>query len=206
MLLLLGAPLFIRAEKGFTPVFDGKSLDGWTLVGKKGPGYLVEKGRVVCPADGGGNIFAPKEYSNFVLRLEYRLAEGGNNGVGIRAPIEGRISRVGMEIQILDDEAKVYKGRLSPAQYNGSVYGVLPCRRGYLKRPWKWNRMEITANGPRITVNLNGVVIVDGDLSRVREPKVLEAHPGIRRTGGRIGFLGHSTRVEFRNVRIKELL
>ncbi|MCP5120530.1 MAG: DUF1080 domain-containing protein, partial [bacterium] len=60
-------------------------------------------------------------------------------------------------------------------------------------------------NGSRITIKLNGHVIVDADLSAITDPKVLEKHPGIRRTTGRVGFLGHGTRVEFRDIRIKEL-
>src|SRR5947208_2529469 len=112
------------AEPGFVSLFDGKSLDGWQIVGQKGPGYIVEKGLLVCPADGGGNLFTTREYSNFILRFEFRLFEGSNNGIGIRAPLAGDAAYQGMEIQILDDGAAVYRGRLRPAQYHGSIYDV----------------------------------------------------------------------------------
>jgi len=192
-------------EPGFTPLFDGKTLNGWTLVGGRGPGYIVENGWLVCPAEGGGNLFTEKEYANFILRFEFRLSPGGNNGVGIRAPLEGDAAYQGMEIQILDDQHEKYKGWLKPEQHHGSIYDVIPARTGYLKPAGEWNEEEILADGRRIRVTLNGVIIVDADLDMVKEPQVLKRHPGLLRSSGHIGFLGHGTRVEFRNIRIKVL-
>ena len=193
------------AEPGFVALFDGKSLDGWQIVGQKGRGYVVENGLLVCPADGGGNLFTTKEYSNFILRFEFRLFEGSNNGIGIRAPLEGDAAYKGMEIQILDDGAAIYRGKLRPAQYHGSIYDVVPARQGFKKPTGEWNSEEITAKGRSITVILNGTTIVDADLDSVRDPAVLAKHPGLARSGGHIGLLGHGTRVEFRNFRIQEL-
>ena len=73
-------------------IFNGKNLDGWKLVGGTGPGYVVEEDRIVCPADGGGNLFTQKEYANFVLRLEFKVSPGGNNGVGLRAPLANALT------------------------------------------------------------------------------------------------------------------
>ena len=195
----------VAVEPGFTPLFDGRSLKGWKLVGKHGRGYVVEKGVLICPADGGGNLYTEKEYSDFVFRFEFRTEPGGNNGVGIRAPLEGDAAYVGMEIQILDDGHEKYKGWLKPEQHHGSIYGVIPARSGFLRKAGEWNEEEIMANGRRIRVTLNGVVIVDADLDIVREPQVFKEHPGLSRKSGHVGFLGHDTRVEFRNIRIKEL-
>src|SRR5689334_4157030 len=100
-----------NTEPGFTPLFDG-TLNGWKLIGGKGPGYVVENGILLCPADGGGNLFTEKEYANFVFRFEFRLSPGGNNGIGIRAPLSGRASYEGMEIQILDDGHPKYQGKI----------------------------------------------------------------------------------------------
>src|SRR6187200_2635886 len=119
------------AEAGFVSLFDRKTLDGWQIVGQKGPGYVVENGILVCHAEGGGNLFTTKEYSNFVIRFEFRLFEGSNNGIGIRAPLEGDAAYAGMEIQILDDEAARYQGRLKPAQFHGSIYDVVPAKQGF---------------------------------------------------------------------------
>jgi hypothetical protein len=209
-LAFAATPLFAqKPEKGFTPLFNGKDLSGWKLIKPHGPGYIVENGILVCPADGGGNLFTEKEYANFILRLDWRLWDGGNNGVGIRAPLEGDAAYVGMEIQILDEASDKYKKNgvtvLKPSQYTGSVYDVFPAKPGQVKRDGVWNIYEIAAEGPKIKVTLNGVVINDADLSSVTDPAVLKKHPGLTRTSGHIGLLGHGTRVEFRNLRIKEL-
>ncbi|MGE5567888.1 MAG: DUF1080 domain-containing protein [Rhodospirillales bacterium] len=202
---LLTAAIAACAEPGFTPLFDGKTLEGWTLVGGRGPGYIVEEGKIVCPAEGGGNLFTEREYANFVFRFEFRMEPGGNNGIGIRAPLKGDAAYQGMEIQILDDQHPKYKSWIKPEQHHGSVYDLIPARTGFLKPAGEWNEEEITADGRRITVKLNGVIILDSSLDIIKEPELLKRHPGVLRTSGHIGFLGHGTRVEFRNIRIKPL-
>ena len=202
---LATALVLTAAEPDFVSLFDGKSLNGWKLVGGVGPGYVVESGKIICPADGGGNLFTEKEYANFVFRFEFRLTAGANNGIGIRAPFAGDAAYAGMEIQILDDSDEQYRGKIRPEQYHGSVYDVIPARTGYRRPVGEWNEEEITANGRRITVTLNGIIILDADLGMVREEKVLQHHPGLARAAGHIGFLGHGSRVEFRNVRVKAL-
>jgi hypothetical protein len=203
-MLMISGVLFAQ-EPGFVPLFDGKSLNGWTLVGGRGPGYVVEDGKIVCPANGGGNLFTEKQYSNFVLRFDFKMEPGGNNGIGIRSPLKGDAAYQGMEIQILDDQHERYQGRLKPEQHHGSIYGLIPARSGFLRPAGEWNQQEIRAEGRVITVRLNGVILVRGDLDIIREPAILKKHPGASRTSGHIGFLGHGTRVEFRNIRIQEL-
>lgn len=203
--LLLGlATGLVAADRGFHPLFNGKDLTGWKLVGPHGRGYIVEDGAIVCPRDGGGNLFTEDEYANFVLRFEFKLEPGSNNGIGIRAPFEGDAAYQGMEIQVLDNDAPQYS-HLKPTQYHGSIYDVFAAKRGYLKPTGQWNREEITANGRHITVKLNGTVIVDANLDSVTDPAVLQHHPGLARPTGHIGLLGHDTRVEFRNLRVKKL-
>ena len=192
-------------EKGFVTLFDGKSLAGWKLVRGHGPGYIVKDGVLVCPADGGGNLMTEKEYSNFIFRFEFKTEPGGNNGVGIRAPLEGDAAYQAMEIQILDDAHERYKGKIRSEQHHGSIYDVIPARTGYLKPAGEWNEEEITADGSRIRVTLNGVIILDADLNNVREEAALKKHPGLKNKSGRIGFLGHGSLVEFRNIRIRAL-
>lgn len=192
-------------EKGFVPLFDGKSLDGWQIIGKVGPGYVAKDGVLVCPIDGGGKLLTNKEFANFILRFEYWLEPGGNNGVGLRAPLEGDAAYAGMESQILDDYAPQYADKLEPGQYHGSIYKVLPAKRGAPKKAGEWNTEEIVCDGRHIKVTVNDQVIVDGNLDNVKDPKVLEEHPGIQRQRGYVGFLGHAAHVEFRNIRLKEL-
>ena len=206
--MILTAGLALPAEKGFVSLFDGKTLNGWTLFNKGKTderGYIVQNGSIVCPLDGGGNLLTEKEFSNFVFRFEFKMEPGGNNGVGIRAPLAGDIAYTGMEIQILDHDHEKYKGRIKPAQFHGSVYDVIPAKTGALKPAGEWNSEEIMANGSKVKVTLNGKVILDADLASVTDPEVLKKHPGLKRTGGRVGFLGHKSLVEFRNIRIKEL-
>ena len=193
------------SEKGFVSLFDGKTLTGWKLVKGHGPGYIVKDQTIVCPADGGGNLYTEKEYANFAFRFEFKVEPGGNNGVGIRAPLEGDAAYQGMEIQILDDQHEKYKGKIKSEQHHGSVYDVIPARTGFLKPAGEWNSEEIMMNGSRIRVTLNDVIILDADLSLINEADVLKKHPGLRNKTGHIGFLGHGSLVEFRHIRIKGL-
>ena len=82
-------------ESGFTPLFNGKDLTGWVYgtrrgaPNKTGKGYQVENGVLFTTKEDGGNLFTEKEYSDFILRFEFKLTENANNGIGIRAPLEG---------------------------------------------------------------------------------------------------------------------
>jgi hypothetical protein len=206
LLCLMIMPVVAQSdEKGFTRLFDGKTLDGWKLVHGHGLGYVVKDGAIVCPLDGGGNLFTEKEYSNFIFRFEFKTEPGGNNGVGVRAPYQGDAAYTGMEIQILDDQHEKYKGKIRSEQHHGSVYDVIPARTGFLKAAGEWNSEEIMMKGSRIRVTLNGVIILDADLNIVKEPEVLKKHPGLKKASGHIGFLGHNSLVEFRNIRIRQL-
>lgn len=196
-----------RAASGFVKAFDGKTLNGWTIEGKAGPGYVVENGVLVCPADGGGNMLTDKVYGDFVFRFEFKLDKAGNNGVGIRVAKDSSSATFanGMEIQILDDYDSSY-ANLDPGQYCGSVYKIFPAKRGSTKPAGQWNKEEITAIGRHIKVVINGKTVVDGDLNKVTDPHVFADHAGMIRDQGRIGFLGHGpSAVYFRNIYIKDL-
>ena len=186
-------------EQGFTSLFDGKTLQGWQGDTK---GYQVEDGVIVCQP--GGNLFTAKEYADFIFRFEFKMPPMGNNGVGIRTPLKGNAAYVGMEIQILADNYKEKYPQLQPYQYHGSVYGVVPAKPGHQKPVGEWNCEEIYCKGSHIKVTLNGVVITEADLDKV-EPIDGHEHPGMHNKKGHIGFLGHGSPVEFRNIRIKEL-
>lgn len=202
LVLACAVPARADSEDGFVPLFDGKTLDGW-----QGDvnGYTVQDGALICK---GGNLYTAREYGNFVLRLEIKLPPGGNNGVGLRAPLKGDAAYVGMEIQVLDDSSPKYAG-IKPYQHHGSIYGVVPAKRGHLKPVGEWNVQEITCEGSFITVKLNGTIIVDADIAKFAsgEEKTPDGakHPGLARTSGHIGFLGHGAPVAFRNIRIKEI-
>lgn len=192
--------LAARDDSGFTPLFDGKTLDGW-----KGPteNYEIADGAIRCKKGKGGTIYHQDELADFVVRLEIKIPAGGNNGLAIRYPGEGDTAYVGMtELQVLDDGAKGY-AKLDPRQYHGSAYGMAPCYRGHQRPIGEWNFQEVTVKGSTIKVELNGSVILDTDLSKITE--MMGKHPGKDRTKGFFGFAGHGSDVEFRNVRVKKL-
>ncbi|NBT14991.1 MAG: DUF1080 domain-containing protein [Chitinophagia bacterium] len=191
-------------KEGFESLFDGSNLDKW--IGNK-KGYALEEGVIVThPELGGGNIYTTDEYADFEYRFEFQLTPAANNGLGIRTPTQGDAAYVGMELQILDNEADVYKS-LKPYQYHGSVYGVIPSKRGYLKPTGQWNQQTVIAKGNKIKVILNGQVILDGDISSSIANGTADGnkHPGLANKTGHIGFLGHGDVVRFRNIRIKRL-
>lgn len=190
------------AAEGFEPIFNGRDLSGW-----KGAvdNYEVRDGAMVCRPGKGGVIFTEEEYEDFVVRLDIKLPPGGNNGLAIRYPGEGRPAYHGMtELQVIDNTAEKF-ARLDPRQFHGSAYGMVAAHRGYLRPVGEWNYQEVTVRGSAITVELNGTVILDTDLSEVTEYQKDRPHPGKDRKRGHFGFAGHSTPVMFRNIAIKRL-
>lgn len=192
-------------KEGFEMLFDGTNLDKWT----DSPAYEInEEGAIRSNPDAkfGKNIYTKEQYGDFVYRFEFKLTPGANNGVGVRTPIEGDAAYLGYEIQILDDDADVYKN-LKPYQYHGSVYGIIPAKRGALRPMGEWNEQEIRMQGSKIKVTLNGQVIVDGDIKEATKNGTADKkdHPGLKQTKGHIGFLGHGTEVFMRNIRVKKL-
>src|SRR5690242_8201681 len=199
-----------KVEEGYTSLFNGKDLTGWQY-GKKGngenksgDGYKVEDGVIFCTVKDGGNLYTEKEYGDFSFKFEFKLTDNANNGIGIRAPLEGDAAYVGMEIQVLDDSGSQYT-KLRPEQYHGSIYDCFACDRGFQKPVGEWNEEEIMADGRHVRVILNSHVIVDANLDDITDPAKLKKHPGLANKSGHIGFLGHGARVEFRNLRVKEL-
>lgn len=194
------------SSKGFEILFDGKNLDNW--VGNK-DSYTVDNGTILVDPDGGkggGNLYTAKEYSDFIFRFEFQLTPGANNGLGIHAPLTGDVAYAGKELQILDNTAEKY-ANLKEYQYHGSVYGIIPAKRGYLKPVGEWNEQEVMVKGSKIRIILNGTAIVDGDFIAASKNGTIDGkeHPGLKRTSGHIGFLGHGDVLRFRNISIKEL-
>ena len=203
-----GKPYELSAQEkqqGYELLFNGKDLDNW--LGNKTE-YVVEDNAIaIYPAGKGhGNLYTEKEYSDFIFKFEFQLTPGANNGLGIHAPLNGDAAYGGKEIQILDNTAPVY-ANLEPYQYHGSVYGIIPAKRGFLKPVGEWNEQEVHVKGDKIKVTLNGTVILDGDLKKATRNGTMDKkeHPGLNQHKGHIAFLGHGTVVRFRNIRIKDL-
>jgi len=192
-----------HADDDFAPVFNGEDFTGWS-----GPtdGYEVVDGALRCKPGHGGTIYTDEEYADFAVRFEFKLPPGGNNGLAIRYPGSGDTAYAGMcELQVLDNTHPNYAA-LEPRQYHGSIYGMYPAHRGYLRAPGEWNFQEVRVVGPRITVELNGTRILDCDTSSLTDFMYeAEKFAGRTRTSGHFGFAGHNDPVEFRKVRIKRI-
>jgi hypothetical protein len=206
---ILLATLFLAASiaraddsTGFTPLFNGKDLTGWELKQSKGDikdCWTVKEGILTCKA-GAGWIGTDRQYGNYVLRVEWRIQEGGNSGVFLRVPgvKEGMSpSQTGMEIQILDDNSDKYKGKLKPYQFSGSIYTFVPCSKPVYKGVNTWNTFEITCKADKVTVVYNGEKVAEADMTTPEFAK--------RPLKGLIGLQNHGSAVEFRKVEIKVL-
>ena len=192
-------------ENGFVSLFDGKTLAGWT--GEALEYFSIESGDLVCRKGCHGKLLTEREYGDFVFCFDFKLTPGANNGLAIRSPKEGDSAYVGIELQILDDTAEMYKD-LKDYQFHGSAYGVAAAKRGALKPVGEWNSQEVRFQGRRLKVILNDQVILDTDLDEAApNNKTIDGaeHPGLLRKQGHIGFLCHDDPVHFRNIQIKEL-
>ncbi len=194
--LLTGLPLAAQtlppeeAAQGFIPLFNGKDLDGWDIIGNS-EAWQVKNGVIVCTGQGGGWLRTRWEYDDFVFRLEWRIKKGGNSGVFFRSRPVGDPWVQGFEVQILDDGGQIGKTNC------GALYGVLAPKVNPVKSG-EWNTYEIRAIGDKVQVFFNGDLVHDVDLSQIPE---LANRP----KRGYIGLQNHGDYVEFRNLRIKEV-
>ena len=189
-------------EPGFVQIFDGHSLSGWQGDVEN---YEVVGGAIRCRAGEGGTLFTQDVYRDFVVKFEFKLPPGGNNGLAIRYPGVGDPAYSGMcELQVLDDTAEQYAD-LDARQYHGSAYGMVAAKKGALKPVGEWNEQTVTVIGSTLKVELNGQVILDCDLAEVSDYLANKKHPGKNLKTGHFGFAGHKDPVAFRNIRIMKL-
>jgi len=191
----------------FRPLFNRKDLDGWSfLANKDGPGFVVEKGEL--RTSGGSRLlwYTREKFGNSVIRVVYRMASGeGNSGVFIRIPAppasERAAANAGIEVQIDD--------RDNDWHYTGTLYSMTKAMARRSKPAGKWNVMEITLDGLRTLVKVNGVMVTDYDgVSPVPErAKPYEPDRGPRPESGYIGLQNHDSRtvISFREVSVRKL-
>jgi hypothetical protein len=194
----------VKPPEGFESLFNGKDLTGWKVHEGDMKVWGADKGLIYVEGGRGGWLFTEKEYTDFELRLEFKISKEGNSGVALRAHEKGDPAYAGMEIQILDNDWHLKNLKdLKPVQLTGSIYGVCPPSADATRPIGEWNSYHITAKGRKITIELNGTIIVNANLDDY--PQHFEGHPGLKRTGGYLGLQSHSARCEFRNIFVKPL-
>ena len=201
----------IGAKAGWTSMFNGRDLAGWDP--RPAPeSYRVEDGVLVFPVAGvGGELRSLKEYRDFELRLDFKIAKMANSGLFLRAAPEGNPAYSGCEVQILDDFnwESVTKSTLQPYQKTGGLYGAVPPGVPEALRPLgEWNTYQVRYVGSRLAVRLNGHLLYDVDTFEIK------ATPPFRERAER-GFIGlqrHGTPdaeeqdfAWFRNIYVREI-
>ena len=203
------SPSRAEAEEGFTPLFDGKTLNGWEAYTEPGENvsiedsdFIVRNSEIYCLGKEHSYwLKAPGVFGDFILRLEYKVAKGSNSGIFLRVPGKEWPAYQGFEVQVLDDY-----GQPPTAQTSGAVYDVLTPMRNMSRPPGEWNDVEITLRGLNIVVVWNGFKIIDTDFSQLTEPigKWKMAYKDIPLSGG-FGVQNHGGEVWYRNIQIKKL-
>ena len=202
VLFTLFATISLARAGDWVELFNGQNLEGWQAIDGPMSSWHVEDGILFCSGGGGGWLSTTKQYGDFEIELEFRVPDGGNSGVFLRAPHEGNPAFAGMEVQVLDDRAPEYE-KLQPYQYCGSLYGIAAPKMRVSKPAGQWQTIRIKCAGRQVQVTLNGTQISDTNLDK-QQAHAAE-HPGINRKQGYVGLQNHGTRLDYRNIRLREL-
>jgi hypothetical protein len=191
-------------ESAWQPLFDGHSLDGWQQVG---PGSFEVLDHMLKTNGGMGMLWYTRQtFANSVIRVVFKLTgKEADSGVFIRIPDKpGDVwmpINKGYEIEIGD----------WPSDYSctGVVYSFSKAMARPIKPIGEWNTMEITIDGPRTVVFLNGVKVTDykeGQPVPARTSEGGEPAAGPRQDSGYIGLQNHpGAPVYFREVSVRPL-
>ncbi len=179
------------SEPAGEPIYNGKDLAGWWTPGKLAGWGATPEG-IVCLNKNGNYLRTEKEYANFTLSTIYKMAKGGNSGVGIRTARAGWPSGDGMELQLLDEKPGMPLTRHSTMALYGNLEPIAKADRSE-----DWNRLAIKAEGYMISAWVNGVLVQQVNTSRLPE-----LHR--RNLKGWIGLQDHNARIEFRDLRVLE--
>jgi hypothetical protein len=149
---------------GFIPLFDGKTLDGWRNASGKpvGEGWDVEDGAIHHRKGRGGHLVSERQFADFELRFEWKIAKGGNSGVKYRITQTPR-GMYGCEYQLLDDPN--HPNGKNPKTRLGALYDLYaPDEDAKAPRPvGEYNASRVVARGSRLEHWLNGKKVLDVD-------------------------------------------
>lgn len=187
----------IVLDQPFYPLSDRSISEHWVIMGNA-DGWSYSNGIIRSEGGRGGDwLRSRRTYSDFVLRLEYRVAPGGNSGVFIRCREDGNPWETGYECQISNEQPP-----RDELHCTGSLYGYVPVIQRPDESPNVWHRYEILCKGTRIMVFVNGIKTVDVDQNEMESTrnKPLSGYIGLQDSHTEAGKW-----VEFRNVMIREL-
>ncbi len=196
------------------PLFDGKTLAGWHVYGSSaapGPGWKAEDG-ILKKLEGqkGGDIVTDRQFTDFDLEWDWRVAPGGNNGIKYLVN-ETRKGAPGHEYQMLDDE-KHPDGKVGPQRQTASFYDVLPPAADKPSKPaGEWNHSRVLVQGNHVEHWLNGAKVVSYELgspeikAAIAKSKFKNAAGFADKITGPIMLTDHHDEAWFRNIRIKVL-
>ncbi len=203
LVLVLLAPMAAFAQQR-RQLFNGRDLDGWAWVDNEG--FRVEDGSIRTQGSKGMLWYTREKIGNATLRVVYKMSNPkGNSGIFIRIPDKPPTERYavhnGIEVQIDDNEDDWH--------YSGTFYSMTKARARPHKPAGEWNTFDITLDGLRTIVHLNGVVVTDYDgVSPVPErTKTYEPERKPRPETGYIGLQNHDERavIYFREVSLAPL-
>ena len=205
-------------KEGWKLLFDGKTTKGWhtylrDTVGSK---WQVKDGTLVFdrtkPANGGGDIVTNKEYENFELNLEWKVAKGSNSGIIFdvqESPKYAATYLTGPEMQVLDNDGhpdgKIHKHRA------GDLYDLIASSSEPVHAVGEWNEAEIKLDHGKLDFYLNGVHTVsttlwDANWNALVKGSKFAKMPGFAKfKSGHIDLQYHGFDVWFRNIKIKKL-
>ena len=184
-------------EPDFAPIFDGKSLDGWSIHGDKA-GWSIKPGGILRNDASKGNhnwiYYDKKTFKDFILKLEWRVAPNGNSGIFLRAKKGDAPWATGVEVQISNAPRDA-------SHCTGSLYGLAAVDPRPDESAEVWHSYEIHCVGNRYTVIADGVTCV----KTTDQHKALLARPLEGLIGLQDAHQKAPSYIEYRNIRIKEL-
>ena len=192
---------------GWKLLFDGSAMTGWVTRDKKElTNWKAIDGNLTRDSRGGDAIYDAEQFENFILSLDWKVADKGNSGVFIRLSSIQDWVNTGAEIQILDLNETGEMGR--PTHIAGSLYDLVAPPDGVRMKPGEWNHFDITCDGPKISTTMNGVQTFAIDVSEEKWQKSQGKFNKPYGTLPRKGYLmlqDHGKMVEFKNIKLKPL-
>ena len=196
---------------GWILLFDGTTTKGWRGFGQDPTirAWAVEDG-ALTRTGAKQDLVTEGMYGDFELVLQWRIEKGGNSGIMYRV-IDGPSATYesGPEMQVLDD-ANNHEGP-NPLTRAGANYGLYPAPAGIVRPAGEWNDVRILLRGPHVEHWLNGTKVVEYELwspdweAKVKGSKFAQWPPFGRATRGRIALQEHDARVQYRNIKLREL-